>query len=597
MLQEGRPESLGLVPRAIQELFRLSASDKTAHFTFTISMLEVYKGHIRDLLVPRQSKLSELSQKYLSIQMDSHGGVEIENLREVVVRDFKEANQWHRKGSRARSTAWTNVNELSSRSHCLTRIAISSSTGGICTNISKVWMIDLGGSERLLKTQAHGQTMEEGKAINLSLSALGDVISALQKKQAHIPYRNNKLTHILMDSLGKDSKVGMFIHVSPNVEDLAESVCSLGFASRARGINLGKELPEEAKEQRAQKMADAMLDIKQLEQECLRARNKIDYLETILDEKKTVLNRNHSPEIQGTSETCTSQEEGVVDMESSKASNGLDGCMDFHLPRFMTPTACSLLRSRTRDLTWTSPRKDLKMKNRCDSPVATVPKQHSNPNQAKDKHTTSGPSRKRMSPPKHTIDESECVSEMNTNSGTRADSTESKSSSFSKTNAETKLPLDSIKTIHTARQSALPNSKRVSGLTSKQPSASKTVLQSQASEANRVSHRSSVAPSAQRRLSFAKVHSEISMSDDLTMPKNRQMEPENTRNKKRNSRKSSTVLCLDTMKKRSKKESENKAVTDAAIANKHQEEKHQTATAMECDVQQEEQTQSYSVKS
>lgn len=82
----------------------------------------------------------------------------------------------------------------------LTRITIR--RPGNDEAISKLWMVDLGGSERLLKTGATGQTLEEGKAINLSLSALGDVIASLKKKRSHIPYRNSKLTQVLSDSLG-----------------------------------------------------------------------------------------------------------------------------------------------------------------------------------------------------------------------------------------------------------------------------------------------------------------------------------------------------------------------------------------------------------
>ncbi|KAH9329330.1 hypothetical protein KI387_001438, partial [Taxus chinensis] len=242
---EGRQDSPGVVPRTIQELFRQAALDGTSTFTFTYSMVEVYMRCLQDLLVHRPTRFTDPSPKCLSIQMDAHGGVEIENLREVVVRDFNEAIQWYHIGSRARSTAWTNANEASSRSHCLIRVVIRSSAHEHThTNISKLWMIDLGGSERLLKTQATSQTMEEGKAINLSLSALGDVISALQKKQSHIPYRNSKLTQILRDSLGHDSKTLMLVHISPKEDDLAETVCSLKFATRARGIQLGRELSD-----------------------------------------------------------------------------------------------------------------------------------------------------------------------------------------------------------------------------------------------------------------------------------------------------------------------------------------------------------------
>ncbi|GKD14500.1 kinesin-like protein KIN-14T isoform X1, partial [Tanacetum coccineum] len=82
-------------------------------------------------------------------------------------------------------------------------------------------MVDLGGSERVLKTKASGRRFEERKAINLSLSALGDVINALQRKNSHIPYRNSKLTQVLKDSLGEDSKTLMLVHEAKAMRELA----------------------------------------------------------------------------------------------------------------------------------------------------------------------------------------------------------------------------------------------------------------------------------------------------------------------------------------------------------------------------------------
>ncbi|KAF9618152.1 hypothetical protein IFM89_000555 [Coptis chinensis] len=97
-------------------------------------------------------------------------------------------------------------------------------------------MVDLGGSERLLKTRATGQTVDEGRAINLSLSALGDVIAALKRNRGHVPYRNSKLTQILKDSLGDGSKVLMLVHASPCEEAVGETTCSLIFAKRVRAV-------------------------------------------------------------------------------------------------------------------------------------------------------------------------------------------------------------------------------------------------------------------------------------------------------------------------------------------------------------------------
>ncbi|KAK0603410.1 hypothetical protein LWI29_004680 [Acer saccharum] len=137
---------------------------------------------------------------------------------------------------------------------------------GECTK-SKLWLVDLAGSERLAKTDAQGERLKEAQNINRSLSALGDVIYALATKSSHIPYRlefnyaclrislsqnlysnfndaffgfrNSKLTHLLQDSLGGDSKTLMFVQISPSEHDLSETLSSLNFATRVRGIELG----------------------------------------------------------------------------------------------------------------------------------------------------------------------------------------------------------------------------------------------------------------------------------------------------------------------------------------------------------------------
>ncbi|WMV11829.1 hypothetical protein MTR67_005214 [Solanum verrucosum] len=245
---EGITESPGIIPRVLQELFNLSSLDGSSSFTFSISMLEVYLGSIRDLLAPRPS-----SQKYTAsrwslpyLVLPYKGGFEIDGLTEVEISNFTKEKWWYHKGRRVRSTSWTNVNETSSGSHCLTRISIYryGDTLGGKPEATKLWMIDLGGSERLLKTGATGQTLDVGRAINLSLSALGDVIAAFRRKKGGVPYRNSKLAQVLKDALGDKSKVLMVVHVSPYEEDVGETTCSCTFAKRARAAECNRELSE-----------------------------------------------------------------------------------------------------------------------------------------------------------------------------------------------------------------------------------------------------------------------------------------------------------------------------------------------------------------
>ena len=138
------------------------------------------------------------------------------------------------------------MNEHSSRSHsiftimCTTRNTIDDSG-----TFGKLNLIDLAGSERLSKTEATGDRLKEAQSINKSLSALGDVINALgNKKNTHIPYRNSKLTYLLQDSLGGNSKVMMVVTISPASYNVGETICSLNFASRCRLTELGRAVKQ-----------------------------------------------------------------------------------------------------------------------------------------------------------------------------------------------------------------------------------------------------------------------------------------------------------------------------------------------------------------
>ncbi|KAI3686151.1 hypothetical protein L1987_79824 [Smallanthus sonchifolius] len=143
-------------------------------------------------------------------------------------------------GQRNRAVGATALNERSSRSHSVLTVHIrgkelvSGSTLKGCLHL-----VDLAGSERVDKSEATGDRLKEAQHINKSLSALGDVISALAQKSTHIPYRNSKLTQVLQDSLGGHAKTLMFVHINPETNAIGETISTLKFAERVASIELG----------------------------------------------------------------------------------------------------------------------------------------------------------------------------------------------------------------------------------------------------------------------------------------------------------------------------------------------------------------------
>ncbi|XP_028222884.1 kinesin-like protein KIN-14U isoform X1 [Glycine soja] len=345
---DGTNKEPGIIPRALEELFRQASLDNSSSFTFTMSMLEVYMGNLRDLLSPRPSGRPHeqyMTKCNLNIQTDPKGLIEIEGLSEVQISDYAKAKWWYNKGKRFRSTSWTNVNEASSRSHCLTRISIFRHGDAleVKSEVSKLWMIDLGGSERLLKTGAKGLTLDEGRAINLSLSALADVVAALKRKRCHVPYRNSKLTQILKDSLGYGSKVLMLVHISPSEEDVCETVCSLNFAKRARAIESNKEVPVEVKKQREKKIMELEEDIKEAVKQRQNLREQIQKIELKLNECKKLASTTYSVVESDDIATSTSLKDDVKEViETPKTSKkSIKRNFSNSTPRFMTSTVAS----------------------------------------------------------------------------------------------------------------------------------------------------------------------------------------------------------------------------------------------------------------
>ncbi|KAE8725230.1 hypothetical protein F3Y22_tig00009009pilonHSYRG00280 [Hibiscus syriacus] len=234
---EGTPENRGVNYKTLEELFRIAGErGGVMKYELFVSMMEVYNEKIRDLL----GENSNQPTKRLDIKQAADGTQEVPGVVEASVYNTEEVWELLKSGNKVRSVGATNANEMSSRSHCLLRVTVRGTNlmNGQKTR-SHLWLVDLAGSERVGKIEVEGERLKESQFINKSLSALGDVISALASKTSHIPYRNSKLTHMLQSSLGGDCKTVMFVQISPSSLDLGETLCSLNFASRVRGIESG----------------------------------------------------------------------------------------------------------------------------------------------------------------------------------------------------------------------------------------------------------------------------------------------------------------------------------------------------------------------
>ncbi|TKY52220.1 Kinesin protein [Spatholobus suberectus] len=305
---EGTPEHRGVNYRTLEELFRITEERHgTMKYELSVSMLEVYNEKIRDLLVENSAQPT----RKLEIKQAAEGTQEVPGLVEACVYGTEDVWEILKTGNRVRSVGSTCANELSSRSHCLLRVTVMGENliNGQRTK-SHLWLVDLAGSERVGKTEAEGERLKESQFINKSLSALGDVISALASKSAHIPYRNSKLTHMLQSSLGGDCKTLMFVQVSPSAADLGETLCSLNFATRVRRIESGparkqvdhtelfkyKQMVEKLKqdEKETKKLQDNLqilqLKLAAREHHCRALQEKVRDLENqIAEERKTRL--------------------------------------------------------------------------------------------------------------------------------------------------------------------------------------------------------------------------------------------------------------------------------------------------------------------
>uniref|UniRef100_A0A8C1JTQ2 Kinesin family member 21A n=1 Tax=Cyprinus carpio TaxID=7962 RepID=A0A8C1JTQ2_CYPCA len=261
-------EELGIIPRAVSHLYkgieqrRQAAADQgrpVPEFKISAQFLELYNEEVLDLFDTTRDMEMRKQKSHVKIHEDASGSIYTVGLTTRTVSSETEMMQCLKLGALSRTTASTQMNVQSSRSHAIFTIHIcqvrvcapqdgetdnrlansSSEVEEFETLTAKFHFVDLAGSERLKRTGATGDRAKEGISINCGLLALGNVISALgdrSKRSTHVPYRDSKLTRLLQDSLGGNSRTVMIACTSPSDQDFMETLNTLKYANRARNI-------------------------------------------------------------------------------------------------------------------------------------------------------------------------------------------------------------------------------------------------------------------------------------------------------------------------------------------------------------------------
>lgn len=240
------PECRGVIPNSFEHIFSHIARSQNQQYLVRTSYLEIYQEEIRDLISKDQSKRLELKER-------PDTGVYVKDLSSFVCKSIKEIEHVMAVGNQNRSVGATNMNLHSSRSHAIFIITVEHSElgpdGKHHIRVGKLNLVDLAGSERQAKTGTSGDRQKEAIKINLSLSALGNVISALvDGKSSHVPYRDSKLTRLLQDSLGGNAKTIMVANIGPASYNYEETLTTLRYANRAKNIRNRPRVNEDPKD-------------------------------------------------------------------------------------------------------------------------------------------------------------------------------------------------------------------------------------------------------------------------------------------------------------------------------------------------------------
>ncbi|EQC35906.1 hypothetical protein, variant 2 [Saprolegnia diclina VS20] len=320
---EGTPDNPGLNQRLLAHLYDalslrgVVVADNAAESTFTsppsnhetmyqvnIGVFEIYNENLRDLLEP--------DNPHLQIHTDGDTGeVCLPQLTMPTSYSPTHALALLAQAQKHRATSRTNVHDRSSRSHCVVVLNVKSTTGLRGT----LYLVDLAGSERVKVSGVDGDALKETAAINKSLSALGDVMEALDRKSSHVPYRNSKLTYALQDVLGGgQSKTVMILNVAPGFSTASETYRSMQFAERVRRVDIQGLKPKNSKSLISGKQA--FTEIKSLKQQLSVSNTKIMQANQAI----ATMKREHKHQLDKITTLVESRTKALEDLKGSMSS-------------------------------------------------------------------------------------------------------------------------------------------------------------------------------------------------------------------------------------------------------------------------------------
>ena len=236
----GYGENRGIVPVACEELFkRIGQKKEGEEFEVHASMLEIYNEEIQDLTIDANTR----PKGGLKVRESPLLGVFVDKVKKNFVEDYQQVQRVMDLGTKNRTIAATQMNATSSRAHTVITLEFKqkiTKDGITVEKLSMINLVDLAGSERQDKTGATGARLKEAVNINLSLTTLGQVISALAENseggKKFVPYRNSSLTRILQNALGGNSQTIMICAVSPSSDNYEETLSTLRYADQAKKI-------------------------------------------------------------------------------------------------------------------------------------------------------------------------------------------------------------------------------------------------------------------------------------------------------------------------------------------------------------------------
>ncbi|XP_036431873.1 kinesin-like protein KIF21A isoform X1 [Colossoma macropomum] len=357
-------DELGIIPRAVSHLFKGIEQRQQAateqgrpvpEFKISAQFLELYNEEVLDLFDSTRDLEARKQKSHIKIHEDASGGIYTVGVTNRSVSSEAEMMQCLKLGALSRTTASTQMNVQSSRSHaiftihlCQVRVCVPSDNDNETDNrlasgspdmeefetlTAKFHFVDLAGSERLKRTGATGDRAKEGISINCGLLALGNVISALgdrSKRSTHVPYRDSKLTRLLQDSLGGNSQTVMIACISPSDRDFMETLNTLKYANRARNI---KNKVVVNQDKASQQISALRTEIARLQMELMEYRTGKrmvgeDGLESINDmyHENTMLqteNNNLRVRVKAMQETIDAQRARLTQLLSDQANQAL----------------------------------------------------------------------------------------------------------------------------------------------------------------------------------------------------------------------------------------------------------------------------------